>query len=364
VAQKEIVVFPWLSDLREPMTVCGAVFLPRGIAIERARDNASAIEAATSYFFEPYVRRDASGKFELTPLEPAVVLLNGVVTGDIVETAAQILAVASVAASVPNAGLYANSAVFAHFQQTLGGAPGFVGRRTRRMHGSARHASHVDNVIEVRPIWCGRFVSPNGDLVRALEAMVFTPRGAVLRYALSSLFLATGDADNYPADIERSMYARAAERLLHDKADHPKRRRGLQEQRGRSWFAPIMTAFGVNATGQHVLDARSAMFEQRNEVWHPNARKLPLFPFEQQTAIAQNLIVFRALLALLIGFLVDAGAVAPDSMLAAFVPAIDQWLGAIVVNDPRDPERASDLATFLSPLIIRAAVKRAMTATP
>ncbi len=193
-----IMVYPWL-ELREPLSVCGVEFLPRQIAIERAGVKAASVEAATSYFYSPYVMRPTGESLELSPVNPTVVFINEKTSPDRVETATHVLCFGTLVANVERAGLYANATVFDHHVQNLGPNPEVYARRTRRIHGHGLHGALINTVIEVQPSWCGKFITPNADLLNALESFIFEERTKPIRDALESLMTATADADNISA---------------------------------------------------------------------------------------------------------------------------------------------------------------------
>jgi hypothetical protein len=359
---ERIMVYPWL-ELREPLTVCGVEFLPREVSIARASAKAANIEAATSYFYSPFIMSMPGEPVELSPVNPTVVFMDEKTTRDRVEIATQVLCFSSLVANIERAGLYANATVFDHHVQKLGPDPNVYARRTRRMHGNALGGAMISNVLEVQPAWCGKFVTPNAELMHALEAVILEERAKPIGQAVESLMTATADADNVSADLERAMYARAAERLLHRAGEPIKGRRQRQEARGLAILGPILTAWENPSDGRQIMNAWDAFREYRNEYWHPDERTSPPYAFELQTAIHTNLVAFRMLVALIVATLVDLGALDIMSKPAAFVPAIESWIGAIKENDARDPQEASNLGPILSSLLLKQTVLQAMKLT-
>ncbi len=123
-----------------------------------------------------------------------------------------------------------------------------------------------------------------------------------------------------------------------------------------------MTTWGVSSNGRHIMSAWDAFREYRNEYWHPDERISAPYTFEEQTAVHLNLIAFRMIVALVIATLVDMGALSPVSKLAAFPPAIEQWIGEIQENDARDPQEASHLGSILSSLFLKRIVRTSFEA--
>lgn len=258
------IIFPWL-ELRKPTTVCGVEFLPRDIAIARAGGKAAHVGAATSYFFEPFVVAPPGERSEEQPVDATVVFPTGHDDADI-EIATNVLAFCTIAANSNVA--YANSTVFTHHWQRLGGDPSIYSRTTRRMHGRAMNGGLVNFVREVRPAWCGRYHQPNEELLRAIEAVIKTERAKSLRDAFESLMAATSDADNISPALEHSMYAHASGRLLHRDADDGDNY-NVQLARGTALLAPLLVADDLDAGDPYIMKVWRSVRAARNNFWHP-----------------------------------------------------------------------------------------------
>lgn len=366
-----IAFFPWL-ELQEPITILGIEFLPRAIAIERAGDKSAQVAFATSYYYDNWL----SGGW--TPDEPrelvqiqnmAVVLVPTEDVRERIRNAAYLWTFATLFQNNPY--IYANSTVFEHYFQRMGGEPGAVGQRYRRMHGSLLNGGHVNNAIQVRPGWCGKYHAPSEPLLRLLEHVVESEHGYWLQGCLEALFVATKDAENVPESLEHSLYAKAAERLLHRREDSRNpRRRDIQRERARSLLYAVLDCrlaqpptfervpFDVHKAV--ILEVWAAVRDERNAWWHPEARRKRLRAFEEQEVVHRNLIAFRAIAALVIASLRDVvGAQSLDPKLASFVLATEHWLGEIRAQDDREPESASSLGDLWSKYWMRRALGNA-----
>jgi hypothetical protein len=227
--------------------------------------------------------------------------------------------------------------VFEHYFQRLGGGdPGAIGQRYRRMHGSLLNGGHVNNGIQVRPGWCGKYHAPCEPLLRLLEHVLDSEHGYALQGCLEALFLATKDAENLPESLEHSLYAKAAERLLHRREDICDRRkpREIQRKRAQSLLRalldfrlaqpPTFDRKPFDVRRAVILDVWAAVRDERNAWWHPEARRNQRRAFEDQEAVHRNLIAFRAIAALVIATLGDVvGIEHVDPKLSSFVLATE-----------------------------------------
>lgn len=351
------VIFPWL-EVREPTTVCGVEFLPRDVTIARAGGKAAHVTAATSYFFEPFVIAPPGEDVEEQPVVPTVIFPTGHDEAD-VEIATNVLAFCTIAANSNVA--YANSTVFTHHWQRLGGDPSIYSRTTRRMHGRAMNGGLVNFVREVRPAWCGRYHHPDEKLLRAIEAVIKTDSAKPLRDAFESLMAATSDADNISPDLEHSMYAHASGRLLHRDADGDDSYKA-QLARGTALLAPLLVAEDLDADDPHIMKVWQSVRSVRNNFWHPKRTAGARFDFEQQHAVHPKLIAFRMVHALIVATLVELGVVAPTSKTAKFVPGIEDWIAHIDRADARDPQDASNVGKHVAHYMLRQSVRESMAA--
>jgi hypothetical protein len=342
---QEITVFPWLH-ISEPATVCGVEFLPRAVAIERAGDKGPHVAGATSYFTRGYIIRDTlDDPIKLDYVTPSIVFPSETNTSERIEIATRVFAFSSIVEN--NSIFYANSTVFEHFTQRIGGAPDGYARKTRRMHGSLLDGSLIPNVLETKPAWCGKYTSHNKELAQALSSIIFDLKAQPLRDALQALMGALTDADTIDSELERSLFARAAERLLHREGDTRNGRPQIQEKRGLELLKPLLENAGLDAQKPCIIDAWKAARRVRNAFWHPEDDAGPQFPFEKQTVVHPNLITFRMIHAIIIATLFDFGAIANPSKLADNVPVIEKWLCSIIENDARDPQEAANLGKFI-----------------
>lgn len=351
------VIFPWL-ELREPTSVCGIEFLPRDVAIARAGAKAGHVAAATSYFFEPFVIAPPGEDREDQPVDASVVFPTGHDEANI-EIATNALAFCTIAANSNVS--YANSTVFTHHWQRLGGDPAIYSRTTRRMHGRAMNGALVSFVREVRPAWCGRYHQPDEGLLRAIEGVIKTDAAKQLRDAFESLMAATSDADNISPDLEHSMYAHASGRLLHRDGDGGDNY-NAQLGRGKALLAPLLVAEDLPADDPHIMKVWQSVRTVRNNFWHPKKTAGVRFEFEQQHAVHPKLIAFQMVKALVVASLVDLGAVPATSKTAKFVPGIEDWIAHIDRGDARDPQDASNVGKHVAHYALRQGVRETMAA--
>jgi len=361
----ECVILPWLQIPR-PLTVCDIAFLPLSYAARSAGTSASALQDVASYLYShhlvvdtaAYARTGTIKADRLDPLKPTIVFVSRDATVDKITTAIQALSFASIAASAGQSANYVNSTVFSSYVQKLGGG-GFIGRRTRRLHGTALAGSPTALLIDVKPAWCGQFAMPDLELLDALCKVIFRPMGSRIRRTLRALFGATSDADLIFSDLERSLYALASENLLY--------RRGLsnrfaaQRQRGEQLLLPFLShrrRTTVPRRPSRIMSAWKVIREDRNSFWHPEARRRGRFAFERQTKVHPNLIAFQVLRALIVASLREMRAIPKGSKLLAVIPAVEAWLKDLGPRDSRDSDRASNLGPYISQQAMRESTRQ------
>jgi hypothetical protein len=358
-----IVFFPWL-DLKEPLTICGIEFLPRAQAIARAGSAGDHVDLATSYFYENslYESLEPDQPPQLAPRRNmAVALLESESLAARLEEAALVWMFATLFEN--DAYNYANSAVFEHYVQRIGGERGVVAQRYRRMHGSMLNGGLTRNFIQVRPGWCGEYHDPNEALLRMLETAIDSGDADWLRGFLDALQFATKDAENVSESLEHSLYALAAERLMHRKGDSGKRK-DVQESRALELLRPFLDErlaeppkferVPFDVENSMIIEVWRSVRDERNAFWHPDPRGSALRDFEQQTKVRRNLLAFRAVTALLIAGLAEGRDHEQiDRKLTSFVPAVEQWISEVRANDDREPEKASQLGHLWSRYLMR-----------
>jgi hypothetical protein len=358
-----IVFFPWL-DLKESLTICGVEFLPRNDAVARAGSSGDHVALATSYFYDNWLCEslDHDQQPRLVPMgNMAVALLESESLAAPVEDAALIWMIATLFEN--DAFLYANSTVFDHYVQRIGGERGVVAQRYRRMHGSMLNGGLTRNFLQVRPGWCGKYHDPNEALLRILETAIQSRDAYWLRGFLDALQIATKDAEDVSESLEHSLYALAAERLMHRKGDSGKRKQ-VQETRALDLLHPFLDErlaqppkferVPFDTENSMIVEVWRSVRDERNAFWHPDPRGSALRDFEQQTKVRRNLLAFRAVTAMLIACLAEGRDLEElDPKLTSFVPAVEQWIGEVRTNDDREPEKASQLGHLWSRYFMR-----------
>jgi hypothetical protein len=292
---------------------------------------------------------------ELRRVKPSVVFMTDDVTSERVEVASHVLTFAAVADN--SSVFYANATTFEHFTQRIGGEPGGYARRTRRLHGSGLNGSMVHNVLDAKPAWCGSYQRHNARLAHALEAVIFTDEAKPIREALRAVMGALTDADSVDSRLERSLFARAAEMLLHRDGDPRNGRAAKQEQRGKALLRPLLELYDLDFADPNIMKVWNAVRRDRNGYWHPEADDGPEYPFEKQIVVHFNLIAFHMIEALIIATLVALGSIEKDSKLKAFVPGIEHWISQIVEADSREPGEASNLGVVVAHYAMKRAIE-------
>lgn len=358
-----IVFFPWL-ELKEPLTICGIEFLPRQDAVARAGAAADHVALATSYFYDNWLCETLEDDQppQLVPIRNmAVALLGDESFAARVEDATLVWMMATLFEN--DAYNYANSTVFDHYIQRIGGERGVVAQRFRRMHGSMLNGGLTRNFIQVRPGWCGKYHDPNEPLLRILESAMQTEDASWLKGFLEALQFATKDAENVSESLEHSLYALAAERLMHRTGDSGKRK-AVQEARALDLLRPFLDErlaeppkferVPFDVENSMIVEVWRSVRDDRNAFWHPDPRGSVLRDFEQQTKVRRNLLAFRAVTALLIACLAEGrDHETIDPKLTSFVLAVEQWIGEVRANDDREPEKASQLGHLWSRYLMR-----------
>lgn len=328
-----------------PITVCGVTWYPRANAIESAGERASHIETATSYFYDHI--QDGAPSFghplSLRRLKASVVFIDDETTHSRVELATHVLCFATIFANSKYS--YANATTFDHFVQRIGGDPKISARRTRRMHGASLNGCMIENLIETRPAWCGTYHAPDESVLRALETVTDLPTAEPIHRTLKALMLATQDADAITPAAEHAHYARALERLLQRPGQgRGKKRWDAQHALSIELLDPLLVPLqDLAADRYHIMDARYAASDKRNDFWHPEDTDVVKYAFEKQRVVHPNLIAFRAASALIVATIYSLDAEALDDRLQAFVPTIEEWIGSIKTGDDRPPDEASDI---------------------
>jgi hypothetical protein len=325
-----IVVAPWL-ELKEALRFGSVEFLPKNIALERWPVAAPCIDAVTSYFCDGYAFpydefKQAFLIGQSVPMrpvltKPTIVNFASDKEAGTIEIAFDALAFASMA-KANDSFEYSNATVFYHGVQKLDGSA-FVAHRTRRRTGGQLNGFDPRCRIESKPSYCGKFVTPDDEFLRALEFSLFASCSNELREALGILGHATLDSDQVQPEIESSFYALVAERLLADRSRKADIRQRLDS--ARELLQPL-----VAGGGEHVVKALDVTNDRRNGVWHSGPRRVrPLEAYENHPFVPFSLVAFRAIEACIIAVLVKAGALDAHSDLAIKARVIDEWIGGI-----------------------------------
>lgn len=322
---ESVAVLPWLS-LREPVNVGDVTFYPAECADDVLGSRGEVLTDRLRVYRDTWDSKPVHATFAV---HRSQIENGGHAPIKAIRVAADIFLIASMFQNDGGLGNEVNATTFTLFFQGLGGEVGFMATRVRRRYGGLVVGSTTD-LQQVQPAYAAPLRDYNRDIIDALLSARGHPDVWNLFKALEWFRRASTEADNIDYEVDLVLLLTAIDFLL----AHPGSRRhgGLDQDRIRSLLSrfELQPCCSVRTSRVERSEIQTFLFvldRVRNETLHPEAdqEKAEYYGFGRST-VAFAWFADRCFMALLVGRLIELGALAESLDFRAFVAATEEWL--------------------------------------